>query len=91
MSLYISLLGPDTRAFARFVLSFRPHALDGSRTAYLSRTANECRWTRFMTPIDRYIDQKMIAWPSVAVGRREAGDVRISFFLACAITTPNMK
>lgn len=22
----------------------------------------------------------MIAWPSVAVGRREAGDVRISFF-----------
>lgn len=51
--LSISLPGPDTRAFARFVLSFRPHALDGSRTAYLSRTANECRWTRFMTPIDR--------------------------------------
>lgn len=38
--------------------------------------------TRFMIPIDRYIDQKkrMIAWPSVAVGRREAGDVRIFFF-----------
>jgi len=36
-----------------------------------------------MIPIDRYIDQKkkrMIGWPSVAVGRREAGDVRIFFF-----------
>jgi len=47
-----------------------------------------------MIPIDRYIEKKrMIAWPSVVVGRREAGDVRISFFffLACAITTPNMK
>jgi len=34
-----------------------------------------------MIPIDRYIEKKrMIAWPSVVVGRREAGDVRISFF-----------